>query len=136
MTALPPEQPPQIQADQPFTMQPPYPAPQQPAYSPQFNYPQFVRAPSNGLATASLVLGIIGGALALIAVATFWAAAAGVTGFLLGLLAAIFGGVGLQNARRVNVGRSAAKAGVILGCVTMIVLLATLILSVVIIAIR
>ncbi len=61
--------------------------------------------PTNGLATASLVLGILG-------IALFW-----FLGFIMSILAIVFGGVGLDRARAGGPGKGSAMAGLILGII-------------------
>jgi hypothetical protein len=76
--------------------------------------PQFTKAPSNGLATAGMVLGIIGTVLALIPI--------------LGIVGAIVGGVGLVLAifgllasRKHGVGKGKAIAGLVLGAASILI---------------
>ena len=61
--------------------------------------------PTNGLATASLVLGIVG-------IALFW-----FLGFILSILAIVFGGVGISRADAGAPGKGVAIAGLVLGIV-------------------
>ncbi len=87
-------------------------APQQQYQQPQYAQPQYmqlVKPPSNGLATASLVLGII--------TAVFFFS---IIGWLfvpiLGLLAIIFGTIGMSTAGKLDgLGKGKATAGLILG---------------------
>ena len=79
------------------------PAPPPPPPPPPIVY-QVVQ-PSNGLATASLVLGILG-------IALFW-----FLGFIMSILAIVFGGVGLSRAKAGAPGKGTATAGLILGIV-------------------
>lgn len=76
--------------------------------------PPYTKAPSNGLATAGMVLGIIGTVLALIPI--------------LGIVGAIVGGVGLVLAifgflasRKHGVGKGKAIAGLVLGAASIII---------------
>ena len=99
-------------------------APYPPAFYPATSYPQVAPAPSayppsyyaaahprNGLGTAALVLGIIGAAL-------FWTIS---LPFILGILAIIFGAVGLGRVRRgVANNRGVAMTGLILGIVAVL----------------
>ncbi|MFP4513648.1 MAG: DUF4190 domain-containing protein [Acidimicrobiales bacterium] len=64
--------------------------------------------PSNGLAVASLTLGIIGAAFGLIPFAFFIA-------WICGVLALVFGGVGIKRARDGATGKGMAIAGTVLG---------------------
>jgi hypothetical protein len=72
----------------------------------------YVQAPerSNGLATAALVLGIIG-------VFLFWTVWAGL---LLGTLAIIFGAIGRSNAKHGAPNQGSATAGLVLGIVSVL----------------
>jgi hypothetical protein len=66
--------------------------------------------PANGLGTAGLVLGIVGAALSLVPV----------LGFILGVLATTFGGIGVAKANRGEAtNRGMAIAGLVLGIITM-----------------
>lgn len=68
--------------------------------------------PANGLGTAGMVLGIVGAVICLVPV----------VGFLLGLLATIFGGIGLTKANRGEAtNKGMAIAGLVLGIITMAV---------------
>jgi hypothetical protein len=72
-----------------------------------------VQAPvaSNGLATAALVLGILGAVIE-------WG---GVLTLLAGVLAIIFGAVGMSRAVRLgNLGKGRAVAGLVLGCIAVV----------------
>lgn len=82
-------------------------APQQQYQQPQ--YMQLVKPPSNGLATASLVLGII--------TAVFFFTIIGwIFVPILGLLAIIFGIIGMSTAGKLNgLGKGKAITGLILG---------------------
>jgi len=64
----------------------------------------------NGLATASMVCGIV-------AVATGWLPVVFVAGAVLAVLAVIFGAVGLSRARKTGVGRAFATTGLITGAI-------------------
>jgi len=97
-------------------------------------YQQIVRPPSNGLATASMVLGIIALVFALIAAATFLPPLLVLPSFILGVLAGILGSVAMQKARRISVGGAAAKAGAVLGGITVLILLLTFAISMIILA--
>lgn len=99
------DQHPQLPASQPHTQ---HYAPQQAPYG-QPQYMQLVKPPSNGLATASLVLGIITAVFFLTIIG--WPLVP-----ILGLLAIIFGFIGLSNAGKQNgLGKGKATAGLILG---------------------
>jgi hypothetical protein len=75
-----------------------YPA----APPPSYGYPQPPPQPSNGLAIASLVCGIVG--------LLFF-------GIILGPLAVIFGAIGLSRANRGASGKGLATAGLIMGVI-------------------
>ena len=78
-------------------------------------YP-FATPPRNGMGTAGLVLGIIG-------VVLCWSP----LGIILGILAVIFGGVGLARAKRGEAtNRGPAMAGLVLGIVALVVLVVLL----------
>jgi hypothetical protein len=76
--------------------------PPQPGYAPQFQ-----QQPGNGLAVAAMVLGIISVVLCFL-----W-----FLGPVLGILAIIFGALGLSKSKKVGRGRGAALAGLILGVI-------------------
>jgi len=84
-----------------------------------------VRGPTNGLAVASLVCGIVGAVFGLIPW-TFWLA------WILGILAIVFGAIGRKKADREPAAgkRSSATAGLILGVVAIILGIIGLILVV------
>lgn len=85
-------------------------APQPPPFN-RVVYPQQIpiQRPSNGMATASLVLGILGVFLP-----------------ILGVLALIFGGIGISKANQGAGGKGQAVAGLVLGIIGTLVLLAAL----------
>jgi hypothetical protein len=95
---------------------PPPPSVPQPASAPQAPlaphlqqvvYPQApVQRPTNGMATASLVLGILGLFLP-----------------ILSILALIFGGIGISKANQGAAGKGLAVAGLVLGIIGALVLL-------------
>lgn len=74
---------------------------------------QSLTKPTNGLATAALVLGIIGAVLALFPVINAVAA-------IMAVLAIVFGIIGLTRAKRVSTGRGRSIAGLILAVVALI----------------
>jgi hypothetical protein len=76
----------------------------------QVVYVQQAPVPTNAFAVAALVLGIVGAAL-------FWTI---VPGFLLGLLATVFGAIGLSRARRGAPNKGMAIAGLVLGILTLL----------------
>lgn len=85
----------------------------------QVIYQQVVRAPSNGMATTSLVLGIVAivtGVWVLIPLVGMFF---GFIAFLPGVLAAVFGHVGMSRSVTIGgIGRGSAMTGLILGYVT------------------
>ena len=111
---------------QPPVVQPqPYYQPQAPVYpQPMAQYPQqpyyqaqqqFVGGQSNGAGTTAGVLGIIAVILMFIPVADFG-------GNLLGVLAVIFGIVGISRANRIGgVGKGMAITGLVLGLIAVLV---------------
>ena len=108
---------------------PPMPPPTPPippmppgATAPQVVYNVTQAAPSNGMAVAALVLGIIGSVLFL----TIWG------GIILGVLAIVFGALGRSKASQGAPNRGLATAGFVLGIVAVIasLLFLALILSV------
>lgn len=79
--------------------------------------PVFVKAPSNGLATAAMVLGIVGTVLALIPVIGAFGAFVGGVGIALAI-------AGLFVARSRGVGKGKAIAGLVLGVASLVVFFA------------
>jgi hypothetical protein len=101
-------QPPPPTSEQPLpSVQPP---PRADIPPPQVVYVQQTPVPTNGLATAALVLGIIG-------VVLFWTIWVGI---LLGVLATIFGAIGVSRAKRGAPNKGMAVAGLVLGILAMI----------------
>lgn len=100
----------------------PPPYGQSPYAAPGFGAPYpFGVAPRNGLGTAALVLGIIGVVLS-------WTVYLGV---ILGVLAIIFGGVGLARAKRGEAtNRGAAMAGLVLGIIAIALLVLLVIIGI------
>jgi hypothetical protein len=94
-------------AEPPPAAQPP---PRADVPPPEVVYVQQTPVPTNGLATAALVLGIIGAVL-------FWTVWAGI---LLGILATIFGAVGLSRTNRGAPNKGMAVAGLVLGVLAII----------------
>jgi hypothetical protein len=76
--------------------------------APQVAYVQRTPAPTNGLATAALILGILG----VVFFWTFW------FGIILGVLAVIFGAIGLSRAKSGAPNKGMATAGLVLGIVS------------------
>jgi hypothetical protein len=73
-------------------------------------FPVAYPAPTNGIATASLVLGLLGAVIE-------WG---GLLTLAAGVLAVIFGAVGIGRAGRTNQGHGRAVAGLILGCIAIV----------------
>lgn len=91
-----------------------YPQPQQ-----QIIYQQVVRAPSNGMATTSLVVGIVAIVTGVWVLIPFIGMFFGFIAFLPAVLAVVFGHVGLSKAPSVGgIGRGGAMTGLILGYLT------------------
>jgi hypothetical protein len=93
--------------------------PQVNPYAPQ-PYPAYGTGalPKNGLATASLILGVVGFVVTLI---PFFIGL--LFGGVLNILAFIFGIVGAVNAKRVgNLGQGPAVAGIVLSCVAFLLM--------------
>ncbi len=88
-------------ADERSSIPPPPPLPPPPIV-------YHVVQPANGLATASLVLGILG-------IVLFW-----FLGFIMSILAIVFGGIGLGRAKAGAPGKGSAMAGLILGIVGLV----------------
>lgn len=84
----------------------------------QVIYQQVHKAPGNGMAVASLVLGIIAIATGVWAFIPILGLFAAFTAFLPAVLAIIFGHVGLSTSRKNHVGAGQAKTGMILGYIT------------------
>jgi hypothetical protein len=91
----------------------------QPAPVPSVVYHQVMRPPTNGLAVAALVLGIVAIALGVWIVIPIIGLVFAFLSFAPAVLALILGLVGLQQARRIGVGRGLAITGVSLGAATL-----------------
>lgn len=85
----------------------------------QVVYQQVVKAPSNGMAVASLILGIIAIAVGIWSPIPFVGIVTAFLAFLPAVLAVIFGHVGLSAVQKVGVGKGQALTGLILGYVTL-----------------
>jgi len=86
----------------------------------QVIYQQVVRAPSNGMATAALVLGIVAivfGVWMIIPIVGLFFA---FISFVPAVLGVVFGVLGLRQSARIHVGRGAALAGLVTGGVTLL----------------
>ncbi|SEB65868.1 hypothetical protein SAMN04489806_1426 [Paramicrobacterium humi] len=96
--------------------------PPQPPQS-QYLYHHIVRPPSNGSATAAMVLGIVGIVIGIWSFVPILGLFSAVTGFVPALLGVVFGHVGLGKARQLRgTGHSAALTGLILGYITLAVI--------------
>lgn len=100
----------------------------------QVVYQQVVKAPSNGSAVTSLILGIVAIVIGIWSFVPILGIGAAFTSFIPALLAIIFGHVGLKNAARNGVGRGQAMTGLILGYVTLGIIVATTVFWIVAIA--
>lgn len=85
----------------------------------QVIYQQVVRAPSNGIAVASLVLGVVGLVLGVWMIIPIVGLFFAFVSFLPAVLGVVFGVLGLRQASRVQVGRGAAMAGLVTGGLTL-----------------
>ena len=104
-TLLPPPPPPPPMQPLYHTTNPPYQQPDMTVVQ-----PMMARATNNGLCVAAMVLGII-------AVVFFWAPFFGI---VLGVLATIFGAVGIPaSAKKAQAGRGMGIAGLILGIIAL-----------------
>lgn len=107
-----PQQPGYGQPSQP--QQPGYgPAPQlppaAPGYPPAYGAPMMAQQPKNGMGTTSLVLGIIG-------LVTSWIPGVACFGWIMCILAVIFGGIGISNANKgLATNKGVATTGLVLG---------------------
>ena len=102
--------------------QPNYP---QQHYPQQVVFQQVVRGPSNGAATAGLVLGIIALFFGISVPIPLWGLIVIFFAFPLGILAAIFGHVGLRASSTLSAGRGNAVAGLVMGYVTIAICVLT-----------
>lgn len=82
-------------------------------------YHQIVRPPSNGMAIAALVLGIIAIVFGVWMIIPIIGLAFAFVSFVPAVLGLIFGVVGLRRAKEISVGRGAALTGVITGGLTL-----------------
>lgn len=98
------------------------------APSNQVIYQQVVRAPSNGMAVAALVLGLVAIVVGIWSPIPLIGFITAFFAFIPALLAVIFGVVGLRRAAQLaRLGRGQALTGLILGAVTLaIIVLVTL----------
>ncbi|RIX28423.1 hypothetical protein [Amnibacterium setariae] len=87
--------------------------------SSQVIYQQVVRAPSNGIATAALVLGIVAIVLGVWMVIPFVGLFFAFISFVPAVLGVVFGVLGLRQASRIAVGRGAAITGLVTGGLTL-----------------
>ena len=80
--------------------------------------------PVNGMAVASLVLGIIGGLIGVWAPFPIFGIIAGAIAFIPALLAIIFGHTGLRTSKRTGTGRGPAITGLVFGYATLAIIIA------------
>lgn len=89
----------------------------------QVIYQQVVRPPSNGVATTSLVFGIIGAAIGVWAFIPVLGIGSAIVGFPLTLVAIITGHIGYKRADTLGgIGKSSSMTGMILGYVTLAII--------------
>ena len=87
--------------------------------SQQVVYQQIVRPPSNGIAIAGMVLGIVAIVLGVWMIIPIVGLAFAFVSFVPAVLGVVFGIVGLRQSNRVQVGRGAALTGLITGGLTL-----------------
>jgi len=92
---------------------------------PQVIYQQIVRPPSNGMAVTSMVLGIVAIVTGIWAPIPVIGLIAAFFAFVPGVLAVIFGVVGIRRSLAVGVGRGNSIAGIVLGGVTLAIIVLT-----------
>jgi hypothetical protein len=85
----------------------------------QVIYQQVVRAPSNGIATASLVLGIVAIVLGVWMIIPLVGLFFAFVSFVPAVLGVVFGILGLRQAARIGVGRGTAMTGLVTGGITL-----------------
>lgn len=85
----------------------------------QVIYQQVVRAPSNGIATAALVLGIVAIVLGVWMIIPLVGLFFAFVSFVPAVLGVVFGILGLRQAARIGVGRGTAMTGLVTGGVTL-----------------
>ena len=109
---------------------------QQPVYGTPVMYaPIMVRPPGNGIATAALVVGIVGAFFGLSVPIPFLGIASAIVAAPLGIIAVALGFPGLSKAKRMGAGRGAAITGIILGFfalgITVLVILGWFVLGII-----
>jgi len=92
--------------------------PQQPV-----TYHQIVKAPSNGMAVTSLILGIVAVVIGIWSPIPIIGIVPAFIAFLPSVLAAVFGHIGLSQAAKNGVGRGHALTGMILGYVALAIII-------------
>lgn len=104
------------------------PEPPSPYGPSQTIYQQVVRPPSNGMAVAAMVLGIVAIAVGFWSIIPILGLMAAFFAFVPGVLAVIFGAIGRSRSGALGgLGRGQAMAGLVLGAVTLgIIVLTTL----------
>lgn len=104
----------------PQAFQRPPPPQQPPPAQQQVIYQQVVQAPSNGMAIASLVLGVVAIVTGIWIPIPILGLFMMFLAFVPAVLAVVFGHLGLRNAVRIGgIGRGSALTGLILGYVTL-----------------
>jgi hypothetical protein len=89
--------------------------------SSQVIYQQVVRPPSNGIAVAALVLGIVAIVLGVWMVIPIVGLFFGFISFVPAVLGVVFGALGLRQASRSGIGRGAAMTGLVTGGLTLVI---------------
>lgn len=98
----------------------------------QIIYQQVVRPPSNGMATTSLVLGIVAIIPGVFVAIPFAGIIFGGLAFLPAVLAVVFGHLGKNASNRIGgIGRGAAVTGMILGYITLGMMILAILISII-----
>ena len=95
---------------------------------PQYLYVQQVKAPSNGMATAALVLGIVAIVCGVWSPLPILGLVAAGTGFIPAVLAIVLGHLGVRQSRTLGIGHGAGMTGLVLGYVTVGIIVLTTVL--------
>lgn len=106
------------------------------ASTPPVMYHQVLRAPTNGIAVASLVLGIVAIVLGVWMIIPIVGLVFAFMSFVPAVLAVVFGVMGLRRSAQVEVGKGPALAGLVTGGATLAIGVATTLFWVVAIAVH